>query len=369
MDINNLSFNRKQHKEFVKVLHQRVNAFFRNNNRTRYANAEMVLKTIVVLSMLFVPYFLMVFQVVTNIWAVFACWILIGLGTSAVGFSVMHDANHGSYSRNKTVNFILGRIIYFIGGNPVSWQIQHNVLHHAFTNVDGMDEDIDAGKILRFSPNQEYHKFHRFQHIYAWFLYGLMTHMWITTKDFKQITRYKNNGLLEKHGRTYAGAMAELIITKAVYFIYLLVIPLLTVPIAWYWTVLFFLIMHFIVGLTLSLVFQTAHVMEHTEFPEPDQAGQFENNWAIHQLRTTMNFAPKSRIFAWFIGGLNYQVEHHLFPNICHIHYPKLSKIVQQTAEEFGLPYYTKKTFVSALAEHARMLRQLGQPPMQQSPA
>ncbi len=364
MEINKFSFNRTQHREFVKVLHQRVNGFFRTHNRTRYANAEMVIKSIVVLSMLFGPYFLMVLGVVTNVWLIFLCWIIMGFGTAAVGFSVMHDANHGAYSRNKTVNKIVGSIMYFIGGNPVNWQIQHNVLHHTFTNVDGMDEDIDAGKILRFSPKQEYYSFHRYQHIYAWFLYGLMTHMWITTKDFKQLKRYKDNGLLEKHGRTYRGAMTELILTKALYYVFILVIPLLVVNIAWYWTILFFLIMHFIEGLTLSLVFQTAHVMEHTEFPEPDvNTSKFENNWAIHQLQTTMNFAPKSRVFAWFIGGLNYQVEHHLFPNICHIHYPKLSKIVRETAQEFGLPYHVKPTFMGALVEHARMLRQLGRVP------
>lgn len=364
MEINKFSFNRSQHREFVKVLHQRVNNFFRTHNRTRYANAEMVIKTVVVLSMLFGPYLLMVLGVVTNIWLIFLCWIIMGFGTAAVGFSVMHDANHGAYSRNKTVNKIVGSIMYFCGGNPVNWQIQHNVLHHTFTNVDGMDEDIDAGKILRFSPKQEHHAFHRYQHIYAWFLYGLMTHMWITTKDFKQLNRYKNNGLLEKHGRTYRGALTELILTKALYYVFILIIPLLVVNIAWYWTILFFLIMHFIQGLTLSMVFQTAHVMEHTEFPEPDvNTSKFENNWAIHQLQTTMNYAPKSRVFAWFIGGLNYQVEHHLFPNICHIHYPKLSKIVRETAQEFGLPYHVKPTFMEALGEHARMLRQLGQMP------
>ena len=364
MELSKYSFNRQQHKEFVKVLHQRVNGFFRKNNRTRYANAEMVTKTIVVLAMLFVPYFLMIFGVITNFWLIFFCWIIMGFGTSAVGFSVMHDANHGSYSRFKWVNKFVGSIMYFIGGNPVNWQIQHNVLHHTFTNVDGMDEDIDAGKILRFSPNQEHFGFHRYQHIYAWFLYGLMTHMWITTKDFKQLYRYKQNGLLEQHGRTYRGALTELISTKLMYYVYILIIPLIFIDIAWYWTVLFFLIMHFIEGLTLSMVFQTAHVMEHTEFPEPDDEGKLENNWAIHQLQTTMNFAPKSRIFAWFIGGLNYQVEHHLFPNICHIHYPKLSRIVKETAKEFGLPYHSKATFFGALVEHGRMLRTLGKTPL-----
>jgi len=184
--------------------------------------------------------------------------------------------------------------------------------------------------------------------------------MWITTKDFKQLSRYKKNGLLEQHGITFNRAFAELLFIKVIYYCYLLVLPLVFSPVAWWVTIIGFLVMHFTLGFLLACVFQTAHVMEAAHFPGTDDSGALENNWAVHQLMTTTNYAPNNRLLSWFVGGLNFQVEHHLFPNICHTHYRKLSKIVQKTAEEYGLPYNTVPSFRSALRIHWRMLRQLG---------
>ncbi|MCB0595991.1 MAG: acyl-CoA desaturase [Lewinellaceae bacterium] len=360
MNFKEIKFNRTQHKDFMKVLRKRVNDYFQENNISRYANARMVVKTIVLILSFAVPYTLMLSGLVTHPLLILACWVVMALATAGIGFSVMHDANHGAYSRNPRVNKILGFVMNFIGGSAINWRIQHNVLHHSFTNVHGMDEDIDAGKILRFSPHQERYWFHRFQHIYAWFFYGLMTMMWITTKDFRQLLRYRKTGLLEANGIKFSVALFELFYTKAIYYAYLLFIPMFLASIPWWMTLAFFLLFHFILGFTTACVFQTAHVMDEAEYPVPDTDGNMENSWAIHQLLTTANFAPKSRILSWFIGGLNFQIEHHLFPNICHIHYPKISSIVRETAESFGLPYYTQPTFLAALINHGRMLRQLG---------
>lgn len=320
----------------------------------------MVIKTIVMISLYIVPYILMMAGLFSNVWVIFGCWILMGVGMAGIGLSVMHDANHGAYSRNRKVNDIIGQVIWFIGGSSANWKIQHNVLHHSYTNVDHMDEDLESVPFLRFSPHRERMKIHRLQHIYAWFFYGFMTMMWATLKDFNQLNRYKRKGLLKTQKKSYNRLMAELISIKVVYYALFLALPMILLPIAWWQTLLCFIAMHFVAGFILAIIFQPAHVMPDTQFPLPDDQGNMENKWAIHQLMTTVNFAPKSRLFSWYVGGLNFQIEHHLFPNICHIHYKKISEIVKRTAEEFSLPYYSKPTFLHALRDHKNFLRQLG---------
>ncbi|MFW5831920.1 MAG: fatty acid desaturase family protein, partial [Prolixibacteraceae bacterium] len=215
-------------------------------------------------------------------------------------------------------------------------------------------------EILRLSPHRPLKKIHRYQHLYAWFLYSLMTISWAITKDFGRLEKYKKMGVKLSGKKKYSTMLVELIISKVFYYAVFLVVPLLTVPVAWYWVVAGFLLMHFTGGLILAAVFQTAHVVPTSEYPLPDENNEMNNNWAAHQLYTTCNFAPRNRIFTWLVGGLNHQVEHHLFPNISHIHYRNLAEIVQQKAKEFGLPYHVNKSFFGAIREHIRMLKLLG---------
>lgn len=359
MQFKQVKFTQTHNEDFYKVLRKRVNQYFKENNVSRYANANMVFKTIFMVSLYLVPFILMV-TVVESTWLVLLMWVLMGLGMSGVGLSVMHDANHGAYSKNKYVNKTLGRLINMLGGSDINWRIQHNVLHHTYTNVEGMDEDIDIGFLMRFSPNQRMLKGHRFQHIYAWFFYGMMTLMWSTTKDYKQYSRYKKRGLLETQGLSATQVLTSIIVSKVLYLGVILTLPIIFTPVAWWVTVLGFLLMNFIAGLILAMIFQPAHVVPSSDFPVPDASGNIEADWAVSQLMNTANFAPKARLFSWYVGGLNYQVEHHLFPNICHVHYRKIASIVRDTAIEYNLPYYSYKTFYQALAGHARMLRNLG---------
>ena len=320
----------------------------------------MVIKTFCMLSIYFVPYILMMTGVFASFWMVFACWMVMGIGMAGIGLSVMHDANHGAYSKNRNLNTIIGQVIWFIGGSSVNWKIQHNVLHHSFTNVDHMDEDLEAVHFLRFSPHKKRLGIHKLQHIYAWFFYGFMTIMWATTKDFKQLARYKRKDLIKTQKKSFSALMTELVIVKTGYYILFVILPMILLPFPWWQTLLSFLAMHFVAGFILAIIFQPAHVMPDTAFPLPDDQGNMENKWAIHQLMTTVNFAPKSRLFSWYVGGLNFQIEHHLFPNVCHVHYKKISEIVRKTAEEFSLPYYSKPTFFDALMAHKNFLKQLG---------
>lgn len=352
-------FSNSVNKEFGTALKTRVNDYFKKNNISKNANWRMVVKSIVMLSLYFVPFTLMLAGFITNPWLLLATWVVMGFGMSGIGFSIMHDANHGAYSKNKYVNNTLSYLLNFVGGNVANWRIQHNRLHHTFTNIDGADQDIEAASVLRFSPNQELRPIHKYQHLYAWFFYSLLTLNWATAKEFGQIKKFKDMNLV-KPGKRYRNIIIGLVFWKLFYFAYALVLPLVLVPVSPWLIVVGFFLMHFVAGLITATVFQSAHVLSHCDFPVPNEKGVVENNWMAHQIMTTANFAPKSFLLSYFVGGLNYQVEHHLFPNICHIHYRKLSKIVKETAEQFGLPYHSEATFRKALVVHTQTLKKFG---------
>jgi linoleoyl-CoA desaturase len=361
MGFKAVRFANDSRAEFYNVLRERVKEFFESNKISPYANARMVLKTITMLTIYCVPLGVLYFGSFNSVPVMMACWVVMGFGMAGIGMSVMHDANHGSYSKKESVNKYVGLLINLVGGCAVCWKIQHNLLHHSFTNVEGFDDDIDSGPILRFSPHQPVKKAHKYQHIYAWFLYSLMTLMWITSKDFKQLKDYDRRGLLKTHVRkTFTELLFRLIGVKVFYYIVTLVLPLMLLPFSWPIIVVGFVLMHMLAGLTLSTIFQSAHVMPESDYKLPDENGKMDANWALHQLANTTNFAPKSKFLTWYLGGLNFQIEHHLFQHISHVYYSRLSKIVEQTAKEFGVPYNVEPTFVKAVSSHAKMLKALG---------
>ena len=355
-----IKFTNTSQQDFVIELRKRIFDYFEENKISKYGNIQMILKTLFMFSLYLVPFFLMIFGLITNPVIMLFLWLIMGVGMAGIGLSVMHDANHNSYSKNQTVNKILSYSLNFLGGFSRTWQYQHNTLHHHYTNIDGHDEDIDAGIVLRLSPNKPRYKFHKFQQFYAWFLYSLMTIMWTTNKDFKQLYRYSKDGVVLGRKKSYKKLLTELIISKVFYYTYILILPIIVLPIAWWMVVLFYIGMHLVCGFILTVIFQTAHVMPSSKYPVPDNTGTVENNWAIHQLMTTTDYSPNNRWFSWFIGGLNFQVEHHLFPAICHIHYRQISLLVADTAQKYNLPYHVQPSFFQALASHFKMLKKLG---------
>lgn len=354
-------FAPRKGESFYDELKRNIDQYFSNNKLSIHGNAKMVIKSICMVALYIMPFIVLVMG-----WGAYhpvifyGCWLLMGVGMVGIGTSVMHDSNHGAYSTNKHVNKFMGGLIHLVGGYNVTWKIQHNILHHTYTNIEGLDHDIDAGIFLRFSPHSRHYGMHRFQHIYAWFLYGLLTLQWATIKDFRQVYQYHKLDLLVKEKTNLRKALIQVSIYKLLYLSVVIGLPVLFSGFGWGAVLLGFFIMHFTAGLALSCIFQLAHVMEEAQFPAPDDNNKMENNWAEHQLLNTINFSPRSRIMSWFIGGLNYQIEHHLFPKICHVHYPMLSKIVRQTALNYGLPYREQPTFVHALLEHGKMLKKLG---------
>ncbi|NJN41075.1 MAG: acyl-CoA desaturase [Flammeovirgaceae bacterium] len=360
---NNLKFSTEP-REFFATLNQRVNSYFKTNNISKNANASMVIKTIFMFSLYFVPYFFMVGSGVTSLLVFFILWILMGFGKAGIGLSIMHDANHGSYSQKQWINNVLGASLNIVGGHAFNWKVQHNVLHHTYTNVHEVDEDISPRGIIRMAPESDWKPIHKYQHYYAWFFYGLLTFVWIVFKDYSRLHRYGKDGMVEKQRSTLTKEWILLMITKISYLGYTLAVPIIFTPFTWWQVFLGFFIMHYIAGFILAVIFQPAHVIEGTEYPVADTEGNLENNWAVHQMKTTTNFAHKNRILSWYVGGLNYQVEHHLFPHVCHIHYRDIAPIVKQTAAEFGVPYKSKDTFMDAMKGHFTIMRELGKKPV-----
>lgn len=358
-----VKFVSKDKSSFFDVLKERVEQYFIANNISKYANTSMVIKTILMLLIYFAPFAVILF-LNPPLWLCLILWILMGLGLAGIGMSVMHDANHGAYSSNKKINFLVGHTLNLIGGHVENWKMQHNILHHTYTNIVNMDEDINDRVALRFSPHTPVKPFHKIQYFYAFGLYGLLTIYWAFFKDFIQFFQFKNNGVSVKSTASEnVFTFLRIICVKVFYFFIFLVAPSLIFGIPVLEVLLGFFVMHFFASVILSTIFQLAHTVEETTHPLPDEKGNIENLWAIHQLNTTCNFSRNNKILSWYLGGLNYQVEHHLFPRICHVHYPNIAGIVKSTAEEFGIPYLENETFKQALYSHILTLKRFGKLP------
>jgi linoleoyl-CoA desaturase len=344
--------------EFSETLKRRVNEYFRSNNISQKGNFWMYFKAFILLST-YILSFLMVILFPLGPWLGILLAILMGIGEAGIGMSVMHDAAHGAFSKRKWVNSFFESTMFILGSNVLNWKIQHNLLHHTYTNIYGYDQDISTKAAIRLSDHAPLRKYNRFQFIYAFLLYGMMTISKLFS-DVSQLLEFNKSGITKAQKMNGRKEISKLIISKLVYFTSLIAIPILYSSYSWWQVIIGFLVMHLTAGIIMSVIFQMAHVVEGAEQPLPDEKGIIYHDWLVHQLRTTADFAPKNFILNWYVGGLNFQVEHHLFTNICHIHYKNIAPIVQQTATEFGLKYNVKPTFLNALKSHVKRLKELG---------
>jgi linoleoyl-CoA desaturase len=353
-------FNNKDNAFFTS-LKASVDAYFSDNKIIKTGDWRLFSKTIILLSSAFAIYLVLM---LTNISAIPAILLaaLLGLIMAGIGFSVMHDANHGSYSPNTKLNDFLGLSANVLGASAYFWKQKHNIIHHTYTNVDGIDDDIAKSPIIRQCETQKWVPAHKVQHLYLPFIYSLSTLFWIFNMDFQKY-------FSRKIYTTDAWAMSTknhiiFWVTKIYYVTVFIVLPIAV----WGWGAwaIGYLVMNMSLGLMLSFVFQLAHVVENTEFEHIplDETKHLETAWAEHQIRTTANFAMGSKIISWYVGGLNFQIEHHLFPRVSHVHYPEISKIVQEKCREFNLPYNQYKTMGEALASHFRVMKSLGKKPV-----
>jgi linoleoyl-CoA desaturase len=347
---------------FYATLKQRVDAHFTENELSKHANGAMVLKTVILMVAYILP-FILLLTLQPSLGISLLLWSIMGLSLAGIGMSVMHDANHGAYSSSNTVNSIVGHSLNLIGGSVFNWKLQHNILHHTYTNITHMDEDIEDRLVLKFSPHTPVKKYHQFQWMYAFLFYGLLTFYWAVAKDLVQFRQFTKNGVNPHSKKENRVILFKIVLVKLAYFFVMLVVPSYFIGIPFMQVFTGFLVMHFFAGLILTTVFQLAHTLEHTAHPLPTEEGTIENDWAIHQLNTTVNFSPGNKFISWYVGGLNYQIEHHLFQKISHVHYPAIAVIVKQTAQEFNVPYLENKTFFEALRSHIAYLKQIGKMP------
>jgi linoleoyl-CoA desaturase len=360
-EIGSVKWKKNDMAHFFPTLNTRVDGHFSGNNIKKQGNIKLYIKAAILLGIYLTPFVLLLTLPFSNGMQL-VLWSIMGFALAGIGMSVMHDANHGAFSKNKTLNYIMGHSLNLLGGSVCNWKMQHNVLHHTYTNIANMDEDIDDKLLMRFCPHSERKPYHRFQFIYVVFFYSILTLYWVTLKDFVQFIQYRKHKAFCEEKKSNVRKLIQIISLKIVYFFIILYLPIAIIGLPLGVTIAGFIIMQAIAGFILALVFQLAHTVEGTSHPLPNEEGIIENDWAIHQLQTTANFSRKSKLVSWYVGGLNFQVEHHLFPYISHVHYPEIAHIVKETAEEFGVPYLENKTFLNAVNSHFKFLYQLGKP-------
>lgn len=346
---------------FLRELRRRVDAYFERTGRPRRDCPQMYFKTATILAWLIGAYVLLMF-VVTSWWLVLPLAAVLGLAMAAIGFNIQHDASHKAYSEQAWVNKLMALTLDLVGGSSYLWDWKHNSIHHTYTNVSGYDDDINIGVFGRLAPGQKHYWFHRLQGIYLWILYGLLSMKWHFVDDFYNLAAGRIGG--HKIPRPKGTDLLIFIGGKIAFFSLAFVIPMLLHPI---WAVLaVYGVASFVSGVVLSVVFQLAHCVQETDFPLAVATAQggakVESEWAVHQVQTTADFSRGNPVLCWFLGGLNFQVEHHLFHKVCHIHYPALSKVIEQVCEEFGVRYNANRSFWSALKSHFHYLTAMGRP-------
>jgi linoleoyl-CoA desaturase len=347
-------------EEFHRVVRKRVDEYFREHGLDTRDDPRMYLKGAIALSWLVASYILLVF--VAGTWWQGVLGVLsLGAATVCVGFNVMHDGAHNCYSKRVWVNKLAARTLDLLGGSSYIWARKHNTVHHTFTNITGYDDDIDVGFLGRMSPEQPWLSFHRYQHIYIWPLYALVPFKWFFYDDYRDVLRGRIGDY--RIARPRGWDLAVFVGGKLLFIGLAFVVPMLAGHSAGT-VVLGYLGVFGVEGAVMGTVFQLAHCVGDAAFPMPDQeTGRMRGGWAAHQVETAVDYARGNRFVTWFVGGLNYQIEHHLLPQICHVHYPALAGIVEQTCREFGLRYKARQTFTEAIVAHFRWLREMGRPP------
>jgi linoleoyl-CoA desaturase len=346
--------------QFFTSLKAEVDNYFDSKNLSRNGNWKLYIKTATLLASVFSIYYILVQPEISGVLKLALCPIM-GFLMASIGFSIMHDANHGAYSSNDKVNDFWGTTLNMLGANAYFWKQKHNIIHHTYTNIDGLDDDIAKSPIIRQCESQKWVPAHKIQYIYMVAVYSLSALFWVYIMDF---TKYFGRKIYTTQAwklsfKNHVAFWA----TKLFYGFFYIGLPIYLLGVG-NWAIGYFLI-NTCLGLTLALVFQLAHVVENTEFEHVplDATKHIETAWAIHQIKTTANFARNNQVISWFVGGLNFQIEHHLFPKVSHIHYPAISKIVEAKCKEFNLPYNEYPSFFAALASHFRVMKMLGNKP------
>lgn len=351
-----VTFDTKENS-FFNAIKEKVDRYFAERHIDPAGNRRLYIKSgIQVLSAL-VLYTVLVFFTPVS-WIGLLLCVVLGLNLATIGFNVMHEGGHQSFSKHQWLNKVSSHFLNVLGGNAYFWKIKHNINHHTYTNIEGIDSDINVGPFMRLHQGQPLHKLHRFQHLYWVLLYGISYMAWVFYEDF---TKYFT-GKIAVHMDSRKLELKQHFIfwmTKVLYVGFYIILPVILV--GWLKAFIGFFVITFVCGLAISIVFQLAHVVEGTEFTVPDtQPIKIKQEWAIHQVSATNNFATRSKILFWLLGGLNFQIEHHLFPRVSHIHYPQISRFVKETCAEYSIAYHEHSSMFKAFVSHLFYLRKLG---------
>ena len=340
---------------FYRELKRRVELHMVNLDRRKRDCPQMYLKTAIILATFATSYLLLVFAN-TAWWQALPLAGVLGIAIAMIGFNIMHDGSHHAYSEKSWINKLAAWSLDMVGGSSYFWHWKHVVIHHNYTNIHSYDTDIDLGALGRLEPRSKRLRAHALQHWYFWFLYGVLVVKWNLYDDFRVAIR----GRIGEHRYRplRGGKLAIFIGGKILFFTIAFGVPLLFHSAAM--VALFYVLVSIVAGVVLSVVFQLAHTVEEAKFPQPDTPGHMSKPWAVHQVETTVDFSPRSPVACWLLGGLNFQIEHHLFPQICHINYPYIAPVVEETCRDFGVSYKVHDSFWHGVRSHFRWLRRMG---------
>lgn len=338
---------------FPKVLRSRLDRFFADQNISPKADRSMWVKIATGLAVL-VGSWIAIYAFRPDSWRFIALYVFGGLAQTFLLLNIAHDSNHNAISSVPFVNKTLNYVFDLCGISSYMWRILHHRGHHSCINVHPEDDALTGRGLLRFTPHEPRTRVQRFQHIYAFVLYALFSLDYVFVRDFECFFFPSHAYLKRNHpAREYAILFAG----KGFYLTYMLILPVVVLGKSPLLVAAAFLLVHLIIGLTVALVFQTTHTVDSTYFPSG--RGEFDDG-VYHIFATTADYATASPIVGWLAGGLNHHVVHHLCPFVCHTHYGHLTRIVKETAEEFGVPYREHPTMTRAIWHHLILLRQLG---------
>jgi len=350
-----------RHGDFFPLLRARVDEHFKTAKLSPHGTPGMGLKTFIIAGWFATSYLGLVAWASTPLQAV-VCAASLGLAMAGIGFNIQHDGGHGGYSGHGWLNTVMAATLDVVGGSSYVWSWKHNILHHSHPNVMGLDSDIDVQPFCRLAPAQRLRSLHRFQHLYIWPLYSFLALKWNFVDDFHDLITGRIGGV--KFPRPRGWKLAGLLVGKLVFMTWALVLPMFFHP--WWQVLVGYVGVSALLSLVLAVTFQLAHSVEHASFPTRSSEGDIDSEWAVHQVSSSVDFAPGNALLTWYLGGLNHQIEHHLFPKICHVHLPALVPIVRATCAQFGVPYRSHPTARAAIASHARWVYAMGHGPLSQ---
>ena len=356
----------KRKNDFAMALAKRFQQYFKEKEISPFATPAMWVKAFIALSSWALVYALIMSDILSHLpggWyyiCLIAAFTLLGFTNIFIAFSISHDAAHGAFSKEKWINKIMGLTFNFVGGNIYLLTKIHST-HHLFANIHGIDPQMESHGLLRNTPYEKYLKKHKYQYLYVVLIYAVAYLHWVLIKDFKWMFFEKHIGN-EKNIKHPTIEYIILVFFKALYFTLNLILPLVFLAAPAWVVVTGFVMIHVLPGMAFALIFQSNHVFEGTNYPVPNKEGQIANNYAIHTLETTLDFARKNKLATFFMGGINVHAVHHMFPQYCHVHNTALTEILIQTCEEYGLKYNEVPTFTEAIRIHFSMLKRLSVP-------